>query len=241
MKKINLTAISIVGELKKISSNEKRIVLQRFFKTGPGQYGEGDLFLGITVPQQRDLAKRFCLMPLNELEKMLKNKFHEVRLTALLILVIKFQKTKVEKEKKKYFEFYIKHLVAINNWDLVDVTTPIIVGQYLLDKPKKLLYKLARSKNLWERRISVLACYAFIKNNNFTDIINLAKVHLSDKHDLMHKAVGWMLREVGKRDVKVLKDFLNEHIEKMPRTALRYAIEHFPEMERKKYLKQGKV
>ncbi len=231
-----ISSTSVINKLKKIASKEKRVILQRFFKTGVGQYGEGDLFLGVTVPQQRALAKEFIQLPLNEVEKMLASKYHEVRLTGLLILVLKYQKAELEKEKKAIFDFYIKHLLAVNNWDLVDVTTPNIVGDYLFKKPKNILYKLAKSKNLWQRRVSMLASFAFIKNHDFVDALKLAKIHLKDGHDLMHKAVGWMLREIGKRNVNVLRKFLDDNISNLARTTLRYAIEHFSEQERKKYL-----
>jgi len=233
---IKISSTHVINKLKKIASKEKKIILQRFFKTGAGQYGEGDLFLGVTVPQQRALAKEFIQLPLNEVEKMLASKYHEVRLTGLLILVLKYQKAELEKEKKAIFDFYIKHLLAVNNWDLVDVTTPNIVGDYLFKKPKNILYKLAKSKNLWQRRVSMLASFAFIKNHDFVDALKLAKIHLKDGHDLMHKAVGWMLREIGKRNVNVLRKFLDDNISNLARTTLRYAIEHFSEQERKKYL-----
>lgn len=233
---VKINSTSVINKLKKIASKEKKVILQRFFKTGVGQYGEGDVFLGISVPQQRALAKEFSGLSLAEVEKLLANKYHEIRLTGLLILVLKFQKANKEADKKLIYDFYLKNLSAINNWDLVDVTTPNIVGSYLLDKSRAVLFKLAKSKNLWERRISMLASFAFIKNRDHDDALKLAQLHLGDSHDLMHKAVGWMLREIGKRDVDVLKQFLKNNIGAMARTTLRYAIEHFPETERKKYL-----
>ena len=230
-------AEQLISELKKYIKKDKANILARFFKTGPGQYGEGDVFIGVMVPQVRQVANRFYQqINLTEIKKLLNNKVHEVRLLGLLILVRQYGHAKEEKAKKIIFDFYIKNLAKINNWDLVDLTAPKIVGEYLNDKSKAVLYKLAQSKNLWARRVSVLACFAFIKNQQFADILKMAKIHLGDKHDLMHKAVGWMLREVGKHDEKTLLNFLETNVDVMPRTMLRYAIERLPELAKKRYL-----
>jgi len=209
---------------------------QRFFKTGPGQYGEGDRFLGIRVPQLREQAKKIKDAPLAEVRYLLKSPYHEDRLCALLMLVQKFSQGNAADQKAVY-ELYLKNTRYINNWDLVDLSAYLIVGAYLADKDRRPLYTLARSKSLWERRIAIIATFHFIKNNQFTDTLDIAGLLLTDQEDLMHKAVGWMLREVGKRELGVEKGFLKGHYLRMPRTMLRYAIEKFPENERLKYLK----
>lgn len=223
------------SSLKENANPKKAKLLQGFFKTGKGEYGEGDIFLGITVPIIRKIAKQYSSLSLNNLQNSLKSKFHEERLAALLILVSQFKKADDEK-KEQIFRFYLKNAKNINNWDLVDLTAPNIVGEFLKDKDKSILYSLVKSKNLWERRISVLASFAFIRNNSFSDSIKLSQILLSDSHDLIHKAVGWMLREIGKRDINVLETFLESNYKQMPRTMLRYAIEKFPEDKRKAYL-----
>jgi len=229
----------ICDDLKNLSNKEKAKVLQRFFKTGKGEYGDGDIFLGVVVPEQRKVAKKYYNeIDFDILDKLLSSKIHEERLVAVLILVEKFEKS--NKERKKIFDFYLKHaeLGNINNWDLVDLSAPKIVGDFLLDKKdKKVLYDLARSENLWEKRISIVSCFAFIKENDFSDTLKISKILLKDKHDLINKAVGWMLREVGKINEKVLKYFLKENYDDLSRTTLRYAIERFPEDLRKKFLK----
>ena len=223
--------------LLKLKDPAKAKVLSNFFKTGIGQYGEGDKFLGITVPEQRKLAKKyFNDLKLIDVKKILNNNYHEVRLTALLILIEKYIKGD-EQERSNIFNFYLANLKSINNWDLVDLTAPKIVGNYLLDKKRDILYILVKSKNLWERRIAIIATFEFIKNNQFADTLKLSEILLQDNHDLIQKAVGWMLREVGKRDLKVELEFLDKYCQKMPRTMLRYAIEKFPEVKRQKYLK----
>ncbi len=225
----------IQSELNKLKNPIKAKILQRFFKTGRGEYGEGDKFLGVVVPLQRQIAKKFIDVSLNDIQKLLDNEIHEYRLTGLLILVDKYAKVGT-KMKKQIYDFYLKNTKHINNWDLVDLTAPKIVGDFLLDKDKQILYKLAESKNLWERRIAMLAAFAFIKKDNFKDALKLAKLLLNDEHDLMHKATGWMLREIGKRKLGVLIDFLDKYSDKMPRTMLRYAIERLPETKRRYYL-----
>ncbi|OIO18806.1 MAG: DNA alkylation repair protein [Candidatus Magasanikbacteria bacterium CG_4_10_14_0_8_um_filter_32_14] len=233
----------ITSDLKNLSNPVKAKVLSGFFKTGKGQYSEGDKFMGITVPKQRELAKKYYeKIDFGDLQKMLQNKIHEYRLTALFILVYKYNQTTENKQKKEIYNFYIKNLQYVNNWDLVDVTTPNIVGDYLLNNPNKknILYKLVKSKNLWERRVAILATFSFIKEKQFEDSLEISKILLCDTHDLIHKAVGWMLREIGKKDIKPLEKFLNKNATKMPRTMLRYAIEKFPEDIRQYYLKMTK-
>lgn len=214
-----------------------------FFKTGKGQYGEGDVFVGVTVPQVRGVVKEVSTdIALTEVQKLLKDRIHEVRLCALLILVKVFQKTKIKEEKKRVFDFYTKNTRYINNWDLVDTSAHIIVGEYISDymgheERVAFIDKYIASKSLWENRIIILATFCQIKKGNEKMIFYVAERLLSHKHDLMHKAIGWMLREVGKNSgEKVLQSFLTKHIQRMPRTTLRYAIERFPESTRKKYL-----
>jgi 3-methyladenine DNA glycosylase AlkD len=231
-------------ELKEIADPRKAKLLQGYFKTGRGEYGEGDIFLGIQVPQLRNLVKTYKILSLADVEKLLHSRLHEERLLALFILVHKFNKTDLRSNvlknvgiKKEIYNLYLRNTKWINNWDLVDLSAHEIVGKYLLDKNCLILTKLARSKNLWERRIAVLSSFRFIKNNKLTEALDLAEILLRDKHDLMHKAVGWMLREIGKRDLKTEIGFLDKHYRKMPRTMLRYAIEKFPEKLRMLYLK----
>lgn len=209
-----------------------------FFKTGKGEYGEGDRFLGITVPVQRKIAHRFINLPPKEIAKLLRNPFHECRFTALEILVAKFE-TASKEYKKELVDFYLANTKYINNWDLVDTSALYILGAYIYEfgKSRAILYKLAKSKNLWERRIAVVSTFYFIARNDFVDSLKLAEMLLSDREDLIHKAVGWMLREVGKRDKKVLITFLEKHARIMPRTMLRYSIEKFGQLERQRYLK----
>jgi len=228
---------NIKKEFKKLANPSKAILLSGFFKTGKGQYGEGDNFLGITVPEQRKLAQKYINLSFADLQALLNSKIHEYRLTALLILTYKYKKAN-KLEQGQIYNFYIKNTHNINNWDLVDITAPLIVGGYLLDKNRTILYKLARSKNLWERRISILATFWFIRHNEYKDSLAIAHILRDDTHDLIHKAVGWMLREIGKRDLQAEEEFLQKHYKHMPRTMLRYAIEKFPEKKRKYYLKK---
>jgi len=230
------TAAQVEKKLKKLGSAERARNLSWFFKTGKGQYGYGDVFVGVTVPEQRKVAKEFKEISLIEVGKLLVNKIHECRLTALLILVEQY-KSGDEKTKTKIAKFYLAHTKYINNWDLVDLSAPRILGDYLLKRNRKILYKLAKSKNMWERRIAILATFTFIYNGESADALKLAKMLLGDTHDLMRKAVGWMLREVGKRCSRpTLVKFIDKNISHMPRTTLRYAIEHFSPAERKKFL-----
>lgn len=210
-----------------------------YFKTGKGQYGEGDVFFGLNVPQQRQIAKKFKALPLNDIATLLKSKIHEERFIALEILVMQFERAD-QKAREQIVNFYLENTTRINNWDLVDTSAPYILGQYLLTKPRRILRKLAKSKSLWEKRIAIIATAAFIKNSDFTDTLEIAEMLLGDSHDLIHKAVGWMLREVGNQDQTVLENFLKKRYQHMPRTALRYAIEKFPKKLRQAYL-QGTI
>ena len=232
-----------LSEIRKEISKQKNptqaIILQRFFKTGVGEYGEGDIFYGIKVPEQRMIAKQFKDLTLDDLKNLILSKVHEERLIAAFILVDQF-KSGDEKKKKIIFDFYLKNRKGINNWDLVDLSAPKIIGAYLIDKEKDLLYKFAHSKDLWEKRISIISTQAFIREHFFEDTLNISKILLHDKHDLIHKAVGWMLREIGNRDLETEEEFLKKHYKTMPRTMLRYAIEKFPEEKRKSCL-EGKI
>lgn len=236
-----LSLNGLMGELKKLKNSSKTIVLQRFFKTGPGQYGEGDVFWGLNVPDCRRLAKQYASLKMADVLSLLKNEVHELRLTALLIMVEHYQRAENLREKQKIVDSYLKNSRYINNWDLVDLSVYKILGDYLVlsGEERKFLDKLVISKNLWERRLAMVATYAFIKAGQEDMAYQVAEKLLDDKHDLMHKAVGWMLREAGKRgDVLKLRQFLDKHIGKMPRTTLRYAIERFPEKDRQAYLKK---
>ncbi|MDD4955544.1 MAG: DNA alkylation repair protein [Candidatus Omnitrophica bacterium] len=225
----------IKQELKKKSSIEKAKILQGFFKTAPGEYGHGDVFIGVSVPCIREISKKYRQIDLKSALKLLKSKIHEERLLALIILVLKFNESEAA-GKKKIYEIYLKSTKFINNWDLVDLTAPNIVGKFLADKNKKILYNLAKSDSLWERRIAIVATLNFIRNNNFSDTLKITKLLLSDRQDLIHKACGWMLREVAKRQKSLVVNFLSINHKKMPRVMLRYAIERFPRNEREKYL-----
>lgn len=225
----------IKKDINKLKNPEKAKILSRFFKTGKGEYGEGDVFFGLTALQQRQIAKNYFDMDLADIEKLLSSRIHEHRWTALVILVGKYKKANTL-NKKKIFDFYLKNTKNINNWDLVDISAHHILGNYLNDKGGSVLYKLAKSNNLWERRMSIIATYYFIRNNEFGDTLKISEILLNDKHDLIHKAVGWMLREVGKRDQETEERFLKKHSERMPRTMLRYAIEKFNGNKRKYYL-----
>ena len=231
--------IQLEKELKKLANPKQAEILQGFFKTGEGEYGEGDIFLGVKVPEQRKVAGKFEDLSLEDLEKLLSSKIHEYRMSALIVLIKQYERAD-EKYKKEIFNFYLKNTRNINNWDLVDISAPKIVGDYLLNKPRSILYKLAKSQpkvgNLWERRIAIISTFAFIRNNEFDDTLKISKILLDSKHDLIHKAVGWMLREVGKRDQKIEEEFLKKYYLKMPRVMLRYAIEKFNKKRRKFYL-----
>lgn len=226
-------------ELNKKANKDHAKILQRFFKTGPGEYGEGDIFIGLKVPVIRSIIKANLDLTFKEIHELIKSPIHEERLSALLILVKKFEKAD-EKVKEKIFNFYFKNIKFINNWDLVDLSAPNIVGNFLLNRDKKLLYKLAKSENLWEKRIAILSTFSFIKVDNFDDSLKISDILLNDKHDLIHKGVGWMIREIGKRSLTTEEEFLKNRYRNMPRTMLRYSIEKFPENKRQAYLK-GKI
>ena len=227
---------NIQRKLQQLGSKEKVKVSQRFFKTGPGEYGEGDVFIGVRVPDLRKLAKEYQSITIKEVKQLLKYAIHEERQLALLMLVNKYSKGN-ETVKKGIYELYLQYTQFINNWDLVDVSAHHIIGAFLLDKSKEPLFRLAKSRNLWERRIAIVSTFHFIKHNKYTATLKIAKILLADKEDLIHKAVGWMLREVGKRHMPNLEMFLKKHYKKMPRTMLRNAIEKFPESKRQRYLK----
>lgn len=230
-----MTLDNLKSDLQALAAPEKAALLSRYFKTGKGQYGQGDIFLGVMVPGQRRIAKKYSDLSLGNISKLLASRIHEHRLVALLILVNKYKKAD-EKSKEKIADFYLKHTKHINNWDLVDLSAPNILGDYLFDRDRSVLYRLAQSKNLWERRISVVTTLAFIRRNDFEDILRISEILIDDDHDLIHKAVGWMLREVGKMDLGTEEDFLRKHHRRMPRTMLRYAIERFEEKKRRFYL-----
>jgi 3-methyladenine DNA glycosylase AlkD len=230
-----MNANSVIQSLKKLEDGHRAKLLQRFFKTGKGQYAEGDIFLGIKVPILREVAKEFKILPFLEIKKLLKSGIHECRSVAIFIMIDQFKKVE---NQKKIFDFCMASTKYINNWDLADMFAPRIAGAYLNNKSKNILYEFAESNNLWKKRISIVATGYFIWQNNFKDTIKISKILLSDKHDLIHKAVGWMLREVGKRDEGLLRKFIDTNIQKMSRTTLRYSIEKFPEEFRQYYLKK---
>ena len=223
--------------LHRYASPAKARVLKTFFKTGPGQYGEGDIFIGVKVPEVRTVSRIFKDLKLKSVLKLLQAPVHEERLLALLILMHQYN-AGTPRTRKAIVRQYLKHTAYINNWDLVDLSAPKLIGDWLRDKDRGTLKKLARSRDIWERRIAIVATHAFIRENQFADTLHIARILLHDKEDLIHKAVGWMLRETGKRDPRTLKDFLKPRHDLMPRTMLRYAIERFPEKERRQYLQK---
>jgi 3-methyladenine DNA glycosylase AlkD len=228
----------IKKEFLKYTNPSKARHSSRFFKTGKGEYGEGDIFLGITIPQTRDVVKKYYKeTPLKDLLYFIQSKYHDYRMFGLLCLVYKYEKAKTEEERKEIYNIYISNTKYINNWDLVDVTAPKIVGEYLKDKERDILYTFAKSKDLWKQRISIISTFTFIRNEDFKDTLAISEILVNHEHDLIHKAVGWMLREVGKKDIDVEEKFLKKYYKTMPRTMLRYAIEKFPEEKRQKYLK----
>lgn len=229
--------MSVQGDLRILADKKRAKLLQGYFKTGKGEYAQGDKFIGLTVPQVRAVAEKYRDLPLRDLEKLLHNKIHEFRLTALFILYNQFKKAS-DTSKKQIFTFYLANTKWINNWDLVDLSAKYIVGGYLMDHRGEItiLYKLSKSESIWERRIAVLGTFLFIDRNDVRESIKIAEILLHDPHDLMHKAVGWMLREIGKRDEKALVDYLSTRYKTMPRTMLRYAIEKFDENTRLAYL-----
>ena len=225
------------GELLGIADPDKAQVLSRFFKTGKGQYGEGDCFLGVTVPAQRKIAEKYQGLSTSDIKKLLSSTTHEHRLVGLLILIIQYRKGPPG-VKKRLCDFYLKNRTRVNNWDLVDLSAHNILGDYLLDRDRSVLYQLTLSENIWDRRMAIISTFAFIRNNQFEDTFNIAGMLLSDTHDLIHKASGWMLREIGKRNQAAEEEFLRKYSKKMPRTILRYAIERFDDRKRKFYLRR---
>ena len=233
----NSLSEQIISDLKSHSDKEKALFLPRFFKTGKGEYGEGDQFLGVTVPDQRKIAKKYWKdMEGRGLEVLITSPFHEVRLTTLFMLVRKYEKSKTPIEKKQWVDFYLKNKQYVNNWDLVDSSAHLILGAWLFDKDRSLLYNLAESGKLWDQRIAIISTYYFIRKRDFEDTLKIAEILLNHPHDLIHKAVGWMLREVGNRDYDTEFDFLEKHYKNMPRTMLRYAIEKFDPKVREMFL-----
>jgi len=231
-----MTSQDVIEALQSISDEHRAEIGARFFKTGPGEYGEGDLFLGVTVPQTRKIAAKFRDLSFYEIEQLITNAFHEVRLTALHILVDKYKRGD-DATKKQVFDFYGHHLDYINSWDLVDTSAPYIVGPHLFKLDRSWLYELAASNELWRQRVSIISTFYFIRQEDYDDTLKISEMLLNHPHDLIHKAVGWMLREVGNRDIEVEEEFLTQHYANMPRTILRYAIEKFPEKLRQDYLK----
>jgi 3-methyladenine DNA glycosylase AlkD len=228
-------ASSIIRELQRLANPERAGGLQQFFRTGPGEYGAGDLFLGLSMPKIRDLAEELGDVPLAEVEKLLESQWHEARVLALVLLTNAYRRSSVT-EQAKIYRLYVRRTDRINNWDLVDVSAPGIVGAYLFGRSRTPLFRLARSKDLWERRIAIVATQHFIQRQDFADTLRIAKVLMADRHDLIHKAVGWMLREVGKRDERTLTRFLDRHGGELPRTALRYSIERLSPAQKKRYM-----
>ena len=230
---------TLIAEMSDLAIPEDAANVTRFFKTGAGEYGAGDQFLGIRVPVLRQLAKRYIALPIEDVWQMLRSPVHEQRMLALFIAILHFDKG-TEKERKAIYNYYMRHIVYVNNWDLVDCSAAPIAGRYLLDKSRQPLIKFAKSPMLWERRVSVIATFHFIKHNDYDDTLRIAQILLNDNEDLIHKAVGWMLREIGNRNPVIEEAFLQTHYQKMPRTMLRYAIEKFPKARRQAYLK-GKI
>lgn len=242
MQTSNMSLSALKSEIKSLSNAKQAKLLQRYFKTGKGEYGEGDVFLGLKVPQVRKIAIKHKDLPLEDIETLLKSTIHEERLCALLILVHNFEKN--PDKRQEIFKIYIKNTLYINNWDLVDLSSPNIFGRFIFNAGKSnpvyggILFRFAHSNNLWEKRIAIISTVYFIRNHRFDETLEISELLMNDKHDLIHKAVGWMLREVGKKDQKVEEDFLKKHYKQMPRTMLRYAIEKFPEEKRKMYLEK---
>ena len=234
-----MLASNAINELKKKSNKSQAVLAQRFFKTAKGEYGYGDVFIGVRVPVIRQIARKYQLLPLSEIEKLTSSKLHEVRLCGLVIITMQYKRAKGEAAQKRLFEFYLKQIKKgrVNNWDLVDVTAPIM-GGYLIPRldSMQLLKKLAKSKDLWQRRSAILFTFAYIRKREIKTTITIVKMLLDDKHDLIQKASGWALREVGKKNLSLLRGFLKENSAKMGRTSLRYAIEKLPKAERKKWL-----
>ncbi len=231
-----MSAKEVIAQLKSFANLERKKTNQRFFKTGPGQYSEHEQFIGVRVPQIRLTAKQyFKQIDFSEIDQLIINPIHEVRFCALIILMNQYQ----ENNQETVFNYYLDHISSVNNWDLVDTTVPAIIGDYLVNHSEKttLLFKWADSDDLWERRIAIVATFAFIRQNQFKLTLAISQILLKDQEDLIHKAVGWMLREVYKKDINICMTFLRENYAQLPRTTLRYAIERMPEIDRKAYLK----
>jgi len=226
--------MQITTQIKQLADKTIAQKDQKFFKTGKGEYGEGDIFLGVRTPELRKIAKQNTKLKDSEIEKLLQNKYHEIRLTGFFILVYQFQKAK-ESRQKEIYELYMKNLDQANNWDIIDTTIPHIIGKYLITRDRSIIYKLADSKKLWHRRIAIMTTQAFIRQKDFNDTIKISEILLHDHHDLIHKATGWMLREIGKKEEKSLLQFLDKHAKEMPRTMLRYAIEKLTIEQRRYY------
>lgn len=236
MTAVPLTAAELSRRLRARATPERAAVSQRFFKTGAGEYGEGDLFIGVTVPDTRAVARPFRGLPRPELCALLDSAVHEERLAALLLMVEEYRRGDAA-AKRAVFDLYMRKLDAVNNWDLVDLSAPGIVGAHLLARSRRRLHDLARSRNLWRRRVAIVSTMEFIRHGQLDDTFAIAEVLLDDPEDLIHKAAGWMLREAGKRDTAAEEAFLARHHARMPRTMLRYAIERFPEPKRKRFLR----
>ena len=234
------TAKAVQADLRASASPAQAAILQRFFKTGPGDYGEGDLFLGLKVPIVRRVARQHRVLPLAECQRLLRSPHHEDRLCALVILTLQFEKAG-EPQRQRIFDLYLSNTRWINNWDLVDISAPLIAGRHLRGKDNSILDTLARSSLLWDRRIAMLATFADIRANDFATPLRIAELLVHDPHDLIHKAVGWMLREIAKRDQPAAESFLLRHCRTMPRTMLRYAIERFPPALRRHYMNGGRL
>jgi 3-methyladenine DNA glycosylase AlkD len=230
-----MTADDILVCLQALGNEDRARVMQRYFKTGPGEYGEGDVFIGMAMPDLRKFARKYVVLPLPEVARLLNSPIHEARMLALLILCLKYGRGN-EDLKEKIYRMYLDNTTRINNWDLVDLSAKDIVGAHLARSDRTVLYRLAASSSLWERRIAVMATFYFIRLGDFADTLEIARILLKDPEDLIHKAVGWMLREVGKRDQSAEERFLSEHCTEMPRTMLRYAVERFPEALRRRYM-----
>jgi len=224
-------------EIRALANKERANHSKKFFKTGKGEYGYGDIFLGVRVPKIRLIAKKNIDISITDMKILIKSKYHEERLLGLIILVNKYSKSKDEKDRDQLYNIYISSFKYVNNWDLVDVTCAHVIGKHLLNKDRSILYTWAKSNDLWTKRIAIVSTHCFIRKNDLQETFKIAKILLNDEHDLIHKAVGWMLREAGKKDMGKEEIFLKKHYKTMPRTMLRYAIERFPEPKRQKYLK----
>lgn len=229
--------MEVQKEIRSLGNKKSAQNCARFFKTGKGEYGYGDIFLGVKSPDIRKLAKEYGTISLTETKKLIKSKYHEERLLGLFILINKYSKSRKETEKEKIYQLYINHFKYINNWDLVDVTCPHVIGKHLMDKNRDILQLWAKSDDLWTKRIAMITNWWFVRKGDLSEVFKIAKILLHDDHDLIHKAVGWMLREAGKKDLKKAENFLKKYYKNMPRTMLRYAIERYPEVRRQKYLK----